>query len=98
MRKASLILIMLVLLAECLAQPADHTPITVAGCVMNVNGTFKLLTRDQTYILKGHHNELFSYGGKLIEVTGTVSSDASSHPGPVVLHVTKLKKLADTCY
>jgi len=64
---------------------------------MSVNGSFKLLTHDQTYILKGHQNELFGYNGKLIEVTGTVSK--SSHPGvPVVLHVTKLKKLADTCY
>jgi hypothetical protein len=98
MRRASIILIVTVLLAECIAQQTDHSPIKVAGCVMNVNGSFKLLTQDQTYVLKGHHNELFSYNGKLIEVTGTVSSDLS-HPGvPVVLHVTKLKKLADSCY
>ena len=97
MRKASIILLVMVFLAVCAAQQADHSPITVAGCVMNVNGTFKLLTQDQTYVLKGHHNELFSYGGKLIEVTGTVSKP--SHQGvPVVLNVTKLKKLADTCY
>ena len=38
---------------------ADHSPITVAGYVMNANGSFKLLTQDHTYILKGHENKLF---------------------------------------
>jgi hypothetical protein len=97
MRKASILFIGILLLAECLGQQADHSTISVAGCVMNVNGSFKLLTQDQTYVLKGHHNELFSYNGKLIEVTGTVGH--SSQPGvPVVLHVTNLKKLADFCH
>jgi hypothetical protein len=97
MRKASIILIVMAFLAVSLAQQTDHSPITVAGCVMNVNGSFKLLTHEQTYILKGHKSELFSYNGKLIEVTGTVSNP--SHPGvPVVLTITKLKKLADSCY
>jgi hypothetical protein len=97
MRKASILLIVVALLAVCVGQQADHSPITVAGCVMSVNGSFKLLTQDQTYTLKGHHNALFGYNGKLIEVTGTVSHP--SHPGvPVVLTITKLKKLADSCY
>ena len=97
MRKASIILVVALLLTVCAGQQADHSPVTVAGCVMNVNGSFKLLTQDQTYILKGHHNELFGYNGKLIEVTGTVTQP--SHPGlPVVLNITKIKKLADTCY
>jgi hypothetical protein len=100
MRKASVILVVVLLLAECVGQQADHSTVTVAGCVMSVNGTFKLLAHDQTYVLKGHHNELFSYMGKLIEVTGKVNGgNSSSHPGvPVVLNVTKLKKLADSCY
>jgi hypothetical protein len=97
MRKASIIPVVVLLLAVCAGQQADHSHITVAGCVMNVNGSFKLLAHDQTYVLKGHHNELFSYSGKLTEVTGTVSK--SSHQGvPVVLNITKLKKLADSCY
>ena len=98
MRRASILLIVFVLLAVCVGQQSGHSPITVAGCVMNVNGTFKLLTQDQTYILKGRHNDLFSYGGKMIQVTGTVDANPPSQPGPVVLHVTKLKKLADSCY
>jgi hypothetical protein len=97
MRKASIVLVVVLFLALCAAQQSDHSPIKVAGCVMNVNGSFKLLAQDQTYVLKGHHNELFGYNGKLIEVTGTASNP--SHPGvPVVLHITKLKKLADSCY
>ena len=97
MRKASIAFFVVAFLAACFGQQPDHTHLTVSGCVMNVNGSFKLLAHDQTYVLKGHHNELFSYSGKLTEVTGTVSK--SSHQGvPVVLNITKLKKLADSCY
>jgi hypothetical protein len=73
--------------------------VTVSGCVMNMNGRFKLLTHGQTYILKGHQSELFSYNGKLVEVTGTVESHTkTASPGiPLVLHITSVKKLAETC-
>jgi urea transporter len=95
MRKASVVLVVVLFLAQFVGQQTEH--ITVAGCVMNVNGSFKLHTQDQTYVLKGHHNELFGYNGMLIEVTGTVSHP--THPGlPAVLTITKLKKLADSCY
>jgi len=53
---------------------------------------------DQTYVLKGHHSALFSYNGKLVEVTGTVDAGNKSPGIPVVLHVTHLKKLADFCH
>lgn len=99
MRKASLVLLIAILLAVCSAQQAEHSTITVAGCLMNLNGSFKLLTHDRTYILKGHHNEMFSHNGKLMEVTGTVSTHDMSFPGiPVELHITSLKTLADSCH
>jgi hypothetical protein len=98
MRKASLFLIVLLLLLPCVAQQSNHS-VTLAGCVMNVNGEFHLLTRDRTYILKGKHDTLLGYSGKQVEVTGTTDSGSSSSPQgvPVVLHITKLKKVADFC-
>ena len=98
MRKASIVLVVALFVAECFGQPAGHTTVTVSGCVMNMNGTFRLLTPDQTYVLKGHHSALFSYNGKLVEVTGTVEAGNQSPGIPVVLHVTHLKKLADFCH
>jgi hypothetical protein len=100
MRKASIAFFVVGFLAPCFGQQPDHTHLTVSGCVMNVNGSFRLLTHDRTYMLQGHHNELFSYNGKLLEVTGTVDPSNKSSPQgiPVVLHVTKLKKLADFCH
>ena len=98
MRKAAVVLVVVLFVAECLSQQAGHTTVTVSGCVMNMNGTFRLLTPDQTYVLKGQHSALFSYNGKLVEVTGTVDT-ANKSPGvPVVLHVNHLKKLADFCH
>ena len=100
MRRAVVVLIVFLFLLECVAQQSDHGPVTVSGCVMSVNGTFKLLTPSRTYVLKGHQNALFGYNGKLVEVTGTVDAASKSAPEgiPVVLHVTKLKKLADFCH
>ena len=98
MRKASIVLVVVLLVAACFGQQAGHTSVTVSGCVMNVNGSFRLLTPDQTYLLKGHNSELFSYNGKLVEVTGTVDAGKKSPGIPVVLHITHLKKLADFCH
>jgi hypothetical protein len=100
MRKACIALVVVLFLAECFGQQPGHSHVTVSGCVMNVNGSFRLLAHDRTYKLQGHHNELFSYNGKLLEVTGTVDPSNESSPQgiPVVLHVTKLKKLADFCH
>jgi hypothetical protein len=98
MRKGSIFLIALLLLAQCVGQQSNHS-ITVAGCVMNVNGEFHLLTRDRTYVLKGKHDTLFGYDGKQVEVMGTTDAGSASSPQgvPVVLHITKLKKVADFC-
>jgi hypothetical protein len=98
MRKGSIFLIALLLLSQCVGQQSNHS-ITVAGCVMNVNGEFHLLTRDRTYVLKGKHDSLLGYSGKQVEVMGTTNaSSASSQQGvPVVLHITRLKKLTDFC-
>ena len=99
MRKAYVLLVVLLFLTQCFGEQTSQTTITVSGCVMNTNGTFKLLTPGQTYVLKGHQSALFSYNGKLAEVTGKVDPTQNSSPGiPVVLHVTKLKKLADFCH
>jgi hypothetical protein len=95
-RKASIVLIAVLFVAQCVGQQG-HTTVTVAGCVMNMNGTFRLLTRDQAYVLKGHHSALFGYNGKLVEITGTVDAASESSGIPVVLHVTHLKKLAEFC-
>jgi hypothetical protein len=77
MRKGSIFLIALLLLAQCVGQQSNHS-ITVAGCVMNVNGEFHLLTRDRTYILKGKHDTLFGYDGKQVEVMGTTDAGSAS--------------------
>jgi hypothetical protein len=98
MRKPSIILIVLLFVAQCVGQQSSHG-ITVSGCVMSVNGEFHLLTRGRTYILKGKHDTLFGYDGKQVEVVGTTDAGSASSPQgvPVVLHITKLKKVADFC-
>lgn len=96
MRKASIALLALSLLAPL--SNAQSTHVTIAGCVLNANGTFRLMTKTHTYILKGHKSELFGYNGKLVEITGTEETPQSTAQGvPIVLHITKIKKLADFC-
>lgn len=97
MRKALVPLVVLLLLAVCVAQ-ASHT-VKVAGCIESVNGELHLLTPSHTYILKGHHDTLLGYNGKQVEVQGMVDAGSSSAPqgAPVVLHVSQIKKLADFC-
>jgi hypothetical protein len=98
MRKACVVLVLVVLVAQCFPQQTGHEAVTISGCLMNTNGRFKLLTQGQTYVLKGHQNELFSYNGTLVEVTGTVEAAKSHTPGmPMILHISSVKKLADTC-
>ncbi len=95
MRKAFIILLLLLFGAQSFAQ-SSHT-VTVAGCVLNANGTFRLLTRTKTYILKGHRNEMFGFNGKMVEITGTTEEVSKAEGVPLVLHVTKIKKIADFC-
>jgi hypothetical protein len=52
MRKASIVFVVVLFLAECFGQQADHTNVTVSGCVVNINGSFKLLTHSRTYVLR----------------------------------------------
>ncbi len=91
------VVFVVVLATLALAQQSSPKPIKVAGCVMSINGEFRLLAEGEVYTLKGDHDTLFSYSGMQVEVTGTVDSQKASDRGPMVLHVTKLKKLADTC-
>jgi hypothetical protein len=98
MHKAYVVLVLVMLVTQCFGQQTAHEAVTISGCLMNMNGRFKLLTQGQTYVLKGHQNELFSYNGMLVEVTGTVEAAKSHSPGmPMILHITRVKKLADTC-
>ena len=98
MHKARVVLVLVMLVAQCFGQLTGHESVTISGCLTNTNGRFKLLTQGQRYVLKGHQNELFSYNGMLIEVTGTVEAAKSHSPGmPMILHITSIKKLADTC-
>ena len=68
------------LVTECFGQQTGHETVTISGCLMNTNGRFKLLTQGQTYVLKGHKNEMFSYNGMLVEVTGTLWKPRSHIP------------------
>ena len=95
MRKASIALLILSFLAPASAQ-SNH--VTIAGCILNANGSFRLMTKTHTYILKGHKSELFGFNGKMVEITGTEDTPQSTAQGvPIVLHITKIKKLADFC-
>ena len=69
MRKASIALLVLLFLMQWASAQTNH--VTIAGCVLNANGAFRLMTKTHTYILKGHKSELFGYNGKLVEITGT---------------------------
>jgi hypothetical protein len=97
MRKISIPLILFLLLAVCVAQ--SSRTVTVAGCIESVNGEFHLLTSSRTYILKGHHDKVFGYNGKQVEIVGTIDAGGNSAPQgiPVVLHISKIKKVADFC-
>jgi|SRR5215472_1077045 len=98
MHKACAVLMLVLFVTQCLGQRTGHETVTISGCLMNTNGRFKLITQGQTYVLKGHQNELFSYNGMLVEVTGPVEAAKSHSPGmPMILHVTSVKKLAETC-
>lgn len=96
MRKTCVVLIAVLLAAMCVAQ--QRGTVKVTGCITSINGSFQLITHDgNTYVLKGDHDTLLGYGDKLAEVTGTISPGKSPQGAPTVLHVTKLKKLADFC-
>ena len=98
MRKAYVVVVLVMLVIQGFGQQAGHETVTISGCLMNMNGRFKLLTQGQTYVLKGHKNEMFSYNGMLVEGTGTVEAAKSHLPGmPMILNITSVKKLADTC-
>jgi hypothetical protein len=97
MRKASIAFVVLLFLVQWAGAQSSHS-LTVSGCVLNANGSFRLLTKTHTYILKGHNSELFGYNGKLVQITGTEDTPQSKAEGvPIVLHISKIKKLADFC-
>jgi hypothetical protein len=100
MRIASVLIVLVLFSAACFGQEAGDSSTVMSGCLVGLNGSFKLITSDgHRYVLRGSHSTLFSYNGMLVEVTGTVNT--GKKPGlptkPATLHVTKVKKLADTC-
>ena len=99
MRNVSIVLLIVLISTACVGQHAGETTITVSGCMIGMNGSFKLSTHEGgLYVLKGDHSTMFSYNGMLVEVTGTVkAAKTSSQTKPVTLHVIKVKKLADSC-
>ena len=100
MRITSTLLCVLVLLGACSAQQSGQSTVTVAGCLMGINGSFKLLSKGgERLLLKGSHSQLFSYNGMLVEITGTIATknNPATEAKPRTLHVTKIKKLADSC-
>ena len=98
MRKISIAVLLFLLVAQCVGQGTSRK-VTVAGCVISVNGEFHLQTPSRTFILKGHHDTVLGYNGKQVEIVGTVDAGTQSSPQgvPVVLHISKVKKLADFC-
>lgn len=99
MRTGLIVLVVGLCSAACFAQQTGNTTITVSGCMIGINGSFKLSTHDgMRYVLTGHHSTLFGYDGMLVEVTGTVkAAKPSSQAQTETLHVAKVKKLADSC-
>jgi hypothetical protein len=100
MRSLSIPLFLVLFSALCVGQQTGGNPITVSGCLMSINGGFSLSTHNgDRYVLKGDHDTMFGYNGKLVQVTGTVKSPkkSSSAAKPVTLRVTGIKKLAEFC-
>jgi len=81
-------------------QTGTPAPVKISGCLMGINGSFKLLANDGTeYLLKNMHSTLFGYNGMFVEITGTVSPlpKKSTQTRMATLHISKIKKLADSC-
>jgi len=100
MRGRVLVSCFLLLSLTALASPLDSSqPQTVEGCVVSMNGAFRLNTANgETFLLKGHHYSLFSYNGKQVRITGTVDKPQKGSAGaPRTLHITDIKKVYDTC-
>jgi hypothetical protein len=100
MRKTSIVLVAVLLTAVCVSQQTGSATVKVTGCLISLNGSFQLTTdAGKTYILKGDHDTLLGYGNMLVQVTGKISAADKSAPqgAPTVLHVTKIKKLAEFC-
>lgn len=73
---------------------SSNDPVTVEGCIVQMNGAFRLLTHQGSFKLKGDHNSMFSLNGTWVSITGMLSHKEQRFP---TLTVTKLKKLADNC-
>jgi len=80
------------------AAAAPGSPAKLSGCLMNVNGTFYLLTANrERFMLKGKHNAMFSHNGQQVEITVKPDKDSSAHGSPTTLTVTHIEQLAQVC-
>lgn len=74
------------------------TPAKLSGCLMNVNGTFYLLTASrERFMLQGKHNDMFSHNGQQVEITVKHEQDSSAHGSPKTLTVTHIERVAQVC-
>jgi hypothetical protein len=80
-------------------QSDSKQPKTIEGCVIGMNGGFRLNTANgETYLLQGRHGSMFNYNGKQVRITGTVDKAQKGSSGaPRTLHVTDITKVYDTC-
>jgi hypothetical protein len=109
MRGACLILAILVLVCslsfsqQSNSSPSSNatsvnSPTKLSGCLMNINGTFYLLTANrERFMLKGKHNAMFSHNGQQVEITAKPDKDASAHGSPMTLTVTHIEQVAQVC-
>jgi hypothetical protein len=80
------------------AATAASTPTKLTGCLMNMNGTFYLLTANQErFMLKGKHSSMFNHNGQQVEITVKPAKESSTQGSPVTLTVTHIEQLAQVC-
>ena len=73
-------------------------PAKLSGCLMNINGTFYLLTANrERFMLQGKHNAMFSHNGQQVEITVKPGKDSAAHGSPTTLTVTHIEQLAQVC-
>lgn len=102
MRRRVAVCCLVLVSLSAFGMPQDYSqPKTIEGCVVGVNGAFRLSTANgETYMLQGDHSTLLSYNGMQVRVTGTVKKPprgTSTRGAPRTLKVSDIKKVSQTC-
>jgi hypothetical protein len=80
------------------AATAADPPTKLTGCLMNMNGTFYLLTANrERFMLKGKHSSMFNHNGQQVEITVKPAQESSAQGSPPTLTVTHIEQLAQVC-